>query len=100
MRWSALLCYALGWERNEWKASPREKIYMGVLCGCNCVVLQLCCAIAQLLPLSGVDLVLDAFRAGSQEVLGGSAGGVHQGLHGLVHLGGRQPAVQGAARQG
>ena len=44
MRWSALLCCALGWERNAWKASRREKIYMGVLCRCNCVVLQPCCA--------------------------------------------------------
>ena len=45
MRWSALLCCALGWERNEWKANPREKIYVGLLCGCNCVVLQPCCAV-------------------------------------------------------
>ena len=44
VRWSALLCCALGWERNEWKANPREKIYVGVLCRCNCVVLQPCCA--------------------------------------------------------
>ena len=44
MRWSALLYCALGWERNEWKANPKQKIYVGVLCRCNCVVLQQCCA--------------------------------------------------------
>ena len=40
----AVLCCALEWERNEWKANPKEKIYEGVLCHCNYVVLQLCCA--------------------------------------------------------
>ena len=41
----ASLCCALEWERNEWKANPKEKIYVGVLCHCNCVVLQPCCAV-------------------------------------------------------
>ena len=76
MRWSALLCCALGWKRNEWKARPRDKIYVGVLCGCNCVVLQMCCTAlravcmqpgagrallcAAVLPVCSCDLVCSA----------------------------------------